>query len=623
MTAPARWQVGTAAAQTFPIQRVDLVRYAGASGDFNPIHWNERFATSVGLPDVIAHGMFTMAAAIRVVTDWAGDPAAVVEYGVRFTRPVVVPDAARRPAARRGQGPRVRDDGRVQVDLTASFEGQTVLARARAVVRLPRRLTTGAPPAGATAALAAGARRGGPARRLHVRRLRLGPPRRPPWAQRPSPDGPGACPSATPPPTRTDRWSSLTFTVADDLSTVTGTEHIVFTPDLPITELVFRLTANTAPTVAAGQPDHASPPPRPTTARGARRTPGRAPPATQGGLLLIPLGRPVPAGTAVSADLEFTLTLGGDSFDRFGRVRDGADYAWCATAQPLLAWERGVGWHTEDLIQFTAESATSEAAAHRPHRHRAGADTVHHVRRPGAPPRARRGTRRLARARSPRPATSASRSGRSQLRDTTVGGVALRVGAPDTVTADDARAASSSGRSPAVQRFGPVPVPALSVARLPAGGGGIEYPGSILMLDGSRPVAVHEMAHQWFYAMVGNSQARTRGWTRRSPASPRSWSTATPPPRRRLTLPGRGRRSTDLRRRRSAYYSTTYDKGAAALLAARAAAGADAFDAALRCYVNANAWRIATPATSAPRWPAARASRCCQGRRPALSDIPR
>ena len=68
------------------------MRYAGASGDFNVIHWNERVARAVGLPDVIAHGMLTMAHAGRVVTDWAGDPGAVVEYGVRFTKPVVVPD---------------------------------------------------------------------------------------------------------------------------------------------------------------------------------------------------------------------------------------------------------------------------------------------------------------------------------------------------------------------------------------------------------------------------------------------------------------------------------------------------------------------------------------------------
>src|SRR3954454_6786470 len=80
------------AARQYQVTRVDLVRYCGASGDFNVIHWNERIATSVGLPDVIAHGMFTMAVAVRVVTDWAGDPGAVVDYGVRFTRPVPVPD---------------------------------------------------------------------------------------------------------------------------------------------------------------------------------------------------------------------------------------------------------------------------------------------------------------------------------------------------------------------------------------------------------------------------------------------------------------------------------------------------------------------------------------------------
>ena len=76
----------------FVITRLDLVKYCGASGDFNVIHWNERVARSVGLPDVIAHGMFTMATGGRFVTDWAGDPGAVAEYGVRFTNPVPVPD---------------------------------------------------------------------------------------------------------------------------------------------------------------------------------------------------------------------------------------------------------------------------------------------------------------------------------------------------------------------------------------------------------------------------------------------------------------------------------------------------------------------------------------------------
>lgn len=122
-------------AQEFAIGRADLVRYAGASGDFNTIHWNERFATSVGLPNVIAHGMLTMALAIRVVTDWAGDPGAVVEYGVRFTRPVVVPDPDGATLRVEGEVRAVRDDGLVEVDLTATVDGQTVLAKARAVVR--------------------------------------------------------------------------------------------------------------------------------------------------------------------------------------------------------------------------------------------------------------------------------------------------------------------------------------------------------------------------------------------------------------------------------------------------------------------------------------------------------
>lgn len=124
-------------AQTFPVSRAALVQYAGASGDFNPIHWNEKFAKEVGLPDVIAHGMFTMAEAIRVVTDWVGDPAAVVEYGVRFTKPVVVPNDEQGATIEVGaKVAALLDDKTVRVDLTATSEGQKVLGMARAVVRL-------------------------------------------------------------------------------------------------------------------------------------------------------------------------------------------------------------------------------------------------------------------------------------------------------------------------------------------------------------------------------------------------------------------------------------------------------------------------------------------------------
>ena len=122
---------------SFPLARVDLVRYAGASGEFNVIHWNERIATSVGLPNVIAHGMLTMAEAIRVVTDWIGDPGALVQYGVRFTRPVIVPDddagAMLEVSAKVTE---LLDDYCVKIVITASSEGQTVLGKAQAIVRL-------------------------------------------------------------------------------------------------------------------------------------------------------------------------------------------------------------------------------------------------------------------------------------------------------------------------------------------------------------------------------------------------------------------------------------------------------------------------------------------------------
>lgn len=75
------------------LSRASLVRYVGASGDFNPIHWNERFAQSVGLSGVIAHGMLTMGTAVQLVSDWVGDPGAIVDYQTRFTKPVPVADA--------------------------------------------------------------------------------------------------------------------------------------------------------------------------------------------------------------------------------------------------------------------------------------------------------------------------------------------------------------------------------------------------------------------------------------------------------------------------------------------------------------------------------------------------
>jgi acyl dehydratase len=117
--------------------RSDLIAYANASGDQNPIHQDEAFAKSVGLPDVIAHGMLTMGRAIRVVTDWAGDPTAVIDYSVRMTRPVVVPDTAEGSIVSfTGKVSQINDDGTIQVDIGAVFGETKVLGLAKATVRL-------------------------------------------------------------------------------------------------------------------------------------------------------------------------------------------------------------------------------------------------------------------------------------------------------------------------------------------------------------------------------------------------------------------------------------------------------------------------------------------------------
>ena len=144
--------------RTLHVDRATLVHYAGASGDRNVIHWDERFAKGVGLPDVIAHGMWTMGAAVEIVADWVGDPARVLEYGTRFTRPVVVPYEGGADIEVTGTVKKVdADAGEVTLELAVTQDDTKVLGRALAVLAVPGRDAEGddgappptAPPTGA------------------------------------------------------------------------------------------------------------------------------------------------------------------------------------------------------------------------------------------------------------------------------------------------------------------------------------------------------------------------------------------------------------------------------------------------------------------------------------------
>ena len=120
----------------YRVERIDLIRYCGASGDFNGIHWSDSYARAAGLPDVISHGMLTMAKSINGVVAWLGDPAAVLEYGVRFVRPVVVPVDGSETVTVQAEISEKLDDRRARVELTVTCGGQPVLGRAEVIVQL-------------------------------------------------------------------------------------------------------------------------------------------------------------------------------------------------------------------------------------------------------------------------------------------------------------------------------------------------------------------------------------------------------------------------------------------------------------------------------------------------------
>jgi aminopeptidase N len=402
-----------------------------------------------------------------------------------------------------------------------------------------------------------------------------------------------ACPAGRAAPAPNRPVVDLDFRLEDDLRTVTGQETVTFTPDQPIEEMWFRLIPN-APQSA---PNRLSV----DAVRGDDVTGGGyvadgAAAGSPGGLYRVDLRDPVAAGDQVQVTLDFTLRLTTGrtpaGFDRFG-VRD--EVTWWASGFPLLTWEPGVGWARDPFVQISAESTAAEVA-----------DTTISVSAPGdlvvlmtgaqEAPRAAAGGRRVWESHEP------------VSRD-----VNVAVGDFETATADAGGTTVTAGVLPGAdesaedladdtvqaiglleERFGDFPYPTLTVPLVADHGGGEEYASSVLLGGDGFGLLVHEVAHMWFYGMVGNSQFRDP-WLdeafatyAQSVADDDSHGDA-------LDIRGDVGGAMTAFADQDDYERRVYSKGSAAVTAAREAAGADAFDEAIRCYVDTRAWTIARP----------------------------
>jgi hypothetical protein len=410
----------------------------------------------------------------------------------------------------------------------------------------------------------------------------------------PTPGGRLHCPAARSAPDPHRPRIAFDFRLSDDLRTVTGTETVGFTPDRPTAELVFRLVPNGPDSAAAGNRLTVDSVQGDDVRGGGYEAAGAQGP---GGLYRVALRRRLAAGDSTRVLLSFTLTLGAGSFDRFGTD---AGTSWWASGAPLLAWEPGVGWARDPFVGVQGETATSPAA-----------DTAVSVSAPAAltvlmtgnqdPPSEPRSGRRTWTSTEQAARDVSVAVGAFTTRDaTTAEGVRVTVGVlPGSgLTADRLADWTTSAVTELAGHLGPFPYRTLTVPYLGDYGGGIEYPSSILLAAGDRPVLVHEVAHMWFYGMVGDDQYRDP-WLDEAFAS-FAEKLVDPLPDaavdQALAQPGDVGDAIGAFPDSNRYFSVVYGKGEAALLTARRTAGPAVFDAAVRCYVNANAWTIATPA---------------------------
>jgi hypothetical protein len=405
---------------------------------------------------------------------------------------------------------------------------------------------------------------------------------------------PPACRTAYAKPDPERPRITLAFAASGDLGTVRGSEHVVFTPDSPVTEVVFRLWPNNP--LARGNGARLVV----TRASLSMRTEALGGTAEAPTLVALTLPAPSPAGRAVTVDLDFVLTLPKAAVDRWGHA---AGLAWWGSAHPLLAWQRGVGWRTEPAIGLLGETATSEAADYDVTVTAPAAFTVLGNGVVASPRSA--GTGRRWHFRNPVARDVAVVIGELTTRRSTIAGVPVLV-AVSAELAGSAEAVLGPVSTNAVQavgqfvrRFGAFPYAALTlVAMEHVKSAGVEYPGMIFV--GSRrydDVVPHEVAHQWFYGLVGDDQARDP-WLDEAFATYAQSLFNDDAENFLGALDSGGDVGAPMTywdRHRRDYGRVVYAKGAAALLTARDTVGEATFDALLRCYVAEQAYRIATP----------------------------
>ncbi|HEX8003414.1 MAG TPA: M1 family aminopeptidase [Mycobacteriales bacterium] len=404
---------------------------------------------------------------------------------------------------------------------------------------------------------------------------------------------PAGCPAdyAAPDPKRPR--IRLAFVLGDDGRTVTGTEQVTFTPDLPVRDVVFRAWPNSPGSVDEGGRLEVTSASLPMTVEKAGA--GKGAPGT---LVRLALPAESPAGKAVTVDLSFRLRLPHSSIERYGYDEQ---VAWWGSGHPLLAWQRGRGWATEPAAGILGETAASEAADYTVDVVAPARYTVVGNGLTGAPQELDDG--RLSWSwHNPVARDVAVVAGRFEIETFDAGGtpvlVAVERRLDPATTVGPIRANLVEAMTDFRRAFGRYPYDSLTVVALRAiGGAGVEYPGLFFVGNRRYDVVVpHELAHEWFYGLVGNNQA-VDPWLDEAFAT---YGEALVNGSAYEYLPAFdaegdvGAPMTYWNEHAEPYGTIVYSKGAAALLLGREESGRS-FDEALRCYVRANAYAVATP----------------------------